>query len=136
MRETALEAFLSPFSSLAQRSMSCAKLALLFPFKKDFLAPPYLGVQSLLYLRHSSVLWAVCAPPCLLHSWQYFESFLTFFGIQSAEELVPFRLPLLSAYPLDLSAPFEGCTVGFARKESSMVSRTIRSFFVDCGFIP
>ncbi len=102
--------FLTVFSSFDKRSMICAKelefsfLPLPWHFCPTAAFPLKLfcRVPSLSYLRHSPVLWVVCAPPYFWHSAQLFST-LAFLGTQLLWELLLLRLPL-SRFPVDFSA--------------------------------
>jgi hypothetical protein len=48
-----------------------------------FPAKAFFGVPSFSYLRHSPMLWVLCAPPCGLHRAQCFAYFWGFFVIWS-----------------------------------------------------
>jgi hypothetical protein len=95
-------AFFTVFSNFEKWSMICAKeLALSFlPLPWHFCPTAafplklFLRVPSFSYLRHSPILWVVCAPPCFWHSAQLFST-LTFLGTRTSWEPVPLRLPLL-----------------------------------------
>jgi hypothetical protein len=131
-------AFFTVFSSFEKRSMICAKeLALSFlplPWRfcptAAFLLKLFLRVTSFLYLRHSPVLWVVCAPPCFWHSAQLFSA-LTFLGTRTSWEPVPLRLPLsrfpvafseLSLAAFSLASEFATTFLTFSRTPSSFLT--------------